>query len=379
MALKAGDWVEIRSKQEILASLDADGCLDGLPFMPEMFQYCGRRFSVYKRAHKTCDTVTGTGGRRLPDAVHLNLRCDGKAHGNCEAACLLFWKEAWLRSVDETLSAETTPLRAATTERPNANAGCSELAVYNATCRREMGEIRYVCQATELPRYTSRLRRWDVRQYVEDYRSGNATVPRLLRGFTYACFSELCYRMSRFAPTLQWLYDRFQAIRGGIPYPRRAGTIPFGKPTPSLALNLRPGDLVRVKSYEHILETLDSSNKNAGLFFDAELVPYCGGIYRVRARINHFIDESSGRMTSLKTPAVILEGVWCQSRYSSCRMFCPRSIYSWWREVWLERVPEEARAAASAPGVTKPNFVGEPISTAVARSSSEPEHAAPVR
>jgi len=34
----------------------------------------------------------------------------------------------------------------------------------------------------------------------------------------------------------------------------------------------------------------------------------------------------------------MLENVWCQSRYSDCRMFCPRSIYSWWREAWLERV-----------------------------------------
>ena len=43
-------------------------------------------------------------------------------------------------------------------------------------------------------------------------------------------------------------------------------------------------------------------------------------------------------MSTMKTPAVILEGVWCQSRYSHCRMFCPRSIHSWWREIWLERV-----------------------------------------
>ena len=25
--------------------------------MPQMFEYCGKRFKVYKRAHKTCDTV----------------------------------------------------------------------------------------------------------------------------------------------------------------------------------------------------------------------------------------------------------------------------------------------------------------------------------
>ena len=48
-------------------------------------------------------------------------------------------------------------------------------------------------------------------------------------------------------------------------------------------------------------------------------------------------DEKTGKMMSLKTPAVILENVWCQSRYSNDRFLCPRSIYSWWREVWLER------------------------------------------
>ena len=57
MKLRAGDWVEVRSKEEILRSLDKNGRLEGLPFMPQMFQYCGKRFRVFKRAHKTCDTV----------------------------------------------------------------------------------------------------------------------------------------------------------------------------------------------------------------------------------------------------------------------------------------------------------------------------------
>ena len=58
----------------------------------------------------------------------------------------------------------------------------------------------------------------------------------------------------------------------------------------------------------------------------------------MRSRVEKFLNEKTGRMTTMKTPAVILDDVWCKSRYSSCRMFCPRSIYSWWRENWLERV-----------------------------------------
>ena len=37
---------------------------------------------------------------RMRNAVHLEgLRCDGQAHGGCQAGCLLYWKEAWLRRV----------------------------------------------------------------------------------------------------------------------------------------------------------------------------------------------------------------------------------------------------------------------------------------
>src|SRR5262249_5765154 len=71
---------------------------------------------------------------------------------------------------------------------------------------------------------------------------------------------------------------------------------------------------------------------------DAEAVPYCGGTYRVLSRVTRILDEKTGRMLHMKTPSIILEGVYCKARYSDCRMFCPRAIYSYWREIWLERV-----------------------------------------
>jgi len=48
-----------------------------------------------------------------------------------------------------------------------------------------------------------------------------------------------------------------------------------------------------VKSYGDILATLDSANKNRGLFFDAELVPFCSREFRVKARLTNFIDEKT--------------------------------------------------------------------------------------
>jgi hypothetical protein len=78
------------------------------------------------------------------------------------------------------------------------------------------------------------------------------------------------------------------------------------------------------------------------MHWDAELVPYCGGTYRVLGRVHQLIDEKTARMVRMKTAGIVLDTVVCQARYSSCRMFCPRSIYSWWREAWLEKVEGQA-------------------------------------
>ena len=96
--LRPGEMVEVRSLPEILATLDERGCLDGMPFMPEMAIYCGHRFPVHRRVDKVWEYAHGTGLRRVRDAVLLKtLRCDGQSHGGCQAACQLIWKEAWLR------------------------------------------------------------------------------------------------------------------------------------------------------------------------------------------------------------------------------------------------------------------------------------------
>lgn len=92
--------MEVRNEAEILSTLDENGRLDGLPFMPEMQQFRGQRFRVYKSAYKTCDKIQKTGLGRMKQAVYLdNLRCSGEFHSGCQASCLLFWKEAWLKRV----------------------------------------------------------------------------------------------------------------------------------------------------------------------------------------------------------------------------------------------------------------------------------------
>ncbi len=340
--LKVGDWVQVRTREEVLATLDRRGCLDGMPFMPEMFAFCGMTFRVLKRAHKTCDTVFPIRARRVDAAVHLDARCDGQAHGGCQAGCLIFWKEAWLRRVgggprdavgDGGKVGKKVPADAS-------GAPCSEANVWAQAKRSgENGsEALYVCQATQLPDATRPLAWWDVRQYVEDYRSGNVGVGRILSGLVYSIFYHVSQSGIGVGPPMEWFYDRFHRLWGGTEFPRRAGIIPEGRPTPTGTLNLQPGELVRVKPYAEILQTLTIDRKNRGMAWDAEMVPYCGGTFRVTQRVTRIMDERSGRIQELRNPCIALDGVVCQARFSGCRMFCPRSIRPYWREIWLERV-----------------------------------------
>jgi hypothetical protein len=329
--LRVGDWVEVRSKAEILGTLDSNSQLDGMPFMPEMFAFCGKRFQVYKRAHKTCDTVFPVRGRRVDGAIHLDTRCDGSAHGGCQASCLLFWKEAWLKPIDRN--------SVNFTEGTAAIGQCTESDVWAQTRTGPPdSEPTYVCQATRLPYATTDLDWWDFSQYVEDYRSGNVGLWRIICGgiyFLYYWLTDAGFKVGR---PMRWFYDHFYPLWRGAPFPRRTGTIPDGKPTPTDILNLQPGELVRIKPYKEILKSLNTRNRNRGLYFDAEEVPYCDKTYRVLKRVDQIINERTGKMRKMQTPCVILDSVICESRYSECRLFCPRSIYSYWREIWLARV-----------------------------------------
>jgi hypothetical protein len=333
LALKAGELVEVRSKEEILATLDQRGCLENLPFMPEMLQYCGRRLKVFKRADKTCDNIQSWSIRRIRNTVHLqSIRCDGGDHGGCEAGCLIFWKEAWLkRASSEVVGTETIVLSPG-----RSLANCGRLSVESLVDVSHIdnleGESVYFCQATEVLRFSSRMAWWDPRQYFRDLRSGN--LDSGLAGDSRAEKAlELLLAVFKVLRAIAIpIFNRMQSKLDGRPYPIIAGTV--GR-TPVDVLDLRPGELVQVRGKEEIFATLDKNHRNRGLLFDSEMLSYCGGIYRVLRRVHHIIDEKTGKMMNMKYPCIVLESVFCQSDY---HRLCPRAIFSYWRENWLRRV-----------------------------------------
>jgi hypothetical protein len=324
LGLRVGEVAEVRSEREILATLDEQGELDGLPFMPEMLQFCGRRFTVAKRAAKLCDTINAGGMHRMEHAVHLQgVRCDGQAHGGCQAACLVYWKEAWLKRVDADGPAERTAT-------PQAEPGRSLPLLTQATRKVgdaiASGEEVFSCQATELLRAApARIPPWAIGQYVLDVRSTNAGFFTVLRSVVVGAFNEYQDLSARLLP--RWL-----RIHQGKRFPFLDGAL---RKTPTETLHLQPGELVRIKSKEEIVKTLDAGNRNRGMKFDAEMLQYCGRQARVLGRVERIIDEPTGRMLELKNSCIVLEDVICTGAY---HRLCPRGTYPYWREIWLERV-----------------------------------------
>jgi hypothetical protein len=319
MDLRVGDVVEVRGEAEILATLDERGELDGLPFMPEMLRFCGQRMTVHKVAHKACDTISHGRMRRMDHAVHLTgARCDGAAHGGCQTACSLYWRDAWLRKVSDGSVASVPdrrllPLLEVNTHKPPGPGG----------------EERFACQATELHRAApSCLPLKDVRQYVTDVKTGNAGVAATLRGLFFAVFNRYQSISRRVLP--RWLW-----IRGALHW----GWVPKGKPgkTPTGTLDLQPGELVRIRSRQEIVGTLNDERLNRGLGFEEEMARHCGRTVRVVARVERCLDERTGELLQMKNPCIALESVFCEGMYS---VNCPREFVPFWREIWLERVEE---------------------------------------
>jgi hypothetical protein len=310
--LRRGDLVEVRSAADILQTLDAWGGLDAMPFMPEMVAYCGRRFTVDRRTEKICDTVNSTlQSRRLPNTVLLDdLRCDGAAHGGCQAECRLYWNEAWLRKVEP-----GEPTRG-TENDPAAVQALLERIEPNTRDQDDGTDARYRCQATETTAASAPLSTNDPRPYFREVTSTNVSIRTFARVMSRAVVMQPMHHFG----VLRW--------------PKG----PHSRSPKSQPLDLQAGEWVRVKSREEIEATLTDTGANRGLHFDIEMVPYCGQVLQVRGRVTHIVDEATGKMLQFSSDCIKLENAVCSGERSTGRWFCPREIYPYWRESWLERV-----------------------------------------
>jgi hypothetical protein len=322
--LRRGDVVEIRSAADILATLDGDGALENMPFMPEMAAYIGRRYRVSRRVDKICNTIDLTGSRRMHNTVYLeDLRCNGSGHGGCQAGCLFYWKQAWLQQVGD-------DNRVVGVDKDKSNEDKLEhlARVGTRTVRGDGGNQAeaWRCQATEALKASQPLKVSNLRQYWREATNGNFETVRFVGLLVRALVMEVARRLGFLKPL---------PLKG-----------PESGPVLPEPLNLQPGELVRVRSPSEIAVTLNRDGTGRGLSFDREMLPFCGHTFRVRDRVRRIIDEKTGCMLTIPRDCLILEGVVCSGERSVGRWFCPRAIYPFWRESWLARVDKRAEPKA---------------------------------
>lgn len=304
--LRPGDVVQVKTMEEVAATLDASGTLDGLPFMAEMEAYCGKLFRVHRRIDKINDMRHKTGLRRMHNAVTLTeVRCSGSHHDGCDAECQIIWKGSWLRRL---------PAGRATV--PNRSPAAPE----DRAAGSPQGKAQeYVCQMTQLWEASHPMSPIDFRQDVRPLLLGNIGI----RGWVVA--------------NLTRIFNSVQRLRGGAPYPFLPESRVRGR-TPTTDLDLQANEAVVVRTKEEIAQTL-LNGKNRGLWFDREMVRYCGEPAVVRKRVNRVIHEASKKMIEMKTPCVMLEKVTATGEFLR---LCPQHDYIFWREIWLKR-PEGTR------------------------------------
>ncbi len=266
--------------------------------MATMRKYCGRRLKVLRRADKIL--AEGFGIRGLQNAVILEgATCDGGPE-ECQRACFVLWKEAWLKRANKSF--------------PNRSFSNDTSTAVDNSRWQSTNLSSFSCQSRNLIKASRPLSKWSIQRYRSDFTSGVYKPSEYLQ----MALSLVFLQMRALVP--QNKADTHIGLAGGL---RR---------TPTISLSIQPGDVVRVKSRGEIQRTLDYNGRNRGLEFTQEMERHCEKTFRVRNRVEKMIIEQSGEMRQI-ADTVLLEGAFCDGK---AHKGCPRNCYCLWREIWLE-------------------------------------------
>jgi hypothetical protein len=126
LGLQPGEWVRVKSRDEIAKTLTDKGKNRGLWFDREMLAFCNRVFRVAKRVNRIIDEQAGTMIELGNDCIMLeNVFCSGdRSVGRwfCPRESPPFWRECWLERVEAPADIERQPVGDApggATDRPS--------------------------------------------------------------------------------------------------------------------------------------------------------------------------------------------------------------------------------------------------------------------
>ncbi|HZW03677.1 MAG TPA: hypothetical protein VFF68_07115 [Anaerolineaceae bacterium] len=99
--LQAGDWVRVRPREEIAATLDRFQELKGCAFLDGMWLYCGTRQRVLVAMERFLDERDYKVKKVRGVVLLKGVLCAGTpVFGRCDRCCHLFWREEWLERID---------------------------------------------------------------------------------------------------------------------------------------------------------------------------------------------------------------------------------------------------------------------------------------
>ena len=100
LPFEQGDWVRVRSREEIQSTLDPFKELKGCAFLPFMAQYCDTKQRVFRSMRYFLDERDYQRKKVRGVILLENVFCNGTpAFGECDRCCLLFWREEWLEKL----------------------------------------------------------------------------------------------------------------------------------------------------------------------------------------------------------------------------------------------------------------------------------------
>jgi hypothetical protein len=320
--LVVGDLVEIKPWAEIRTTLDQRGCLDQLPFMPEMLPMCGRRAYVFRCVHRLFDYRKTRRMRHLHAAVLLvGAMCDGSAHGGCEAGCYTIWKSAWLRKV-EPVEGGVEASESSNRLDSSQPAAISELGAQGP---------RYACQLTQLHAASQAIKKWSAIDALRPLVAGNVAPMAFIVGWLTHLFNEL------------------QQRRGGVGFPTFEMGMQLREKLEPTRFNV--GDKVVVTLAADIRATLNDRLMHRGLWFEPDMLKHCGRRYSVQGEVKKLIDIVTGEMRTMKTSAYVLKDV----RFSGERqLFNAQQEPLFWRSQWLQRDGESTQCSTSGQARSTP-------------------------
>ena len=103
-SLQPGDWVRVKSREEIRATLDTKGRNRGMSFTTDMARFCGQMFRVQRRLERAVVDFQAQVRQFNSTVVLEGVHCSGIPLGGCQRGCYHFWREAWLEKVDPPLA-----------------------------------------------------------------------------------------------------------------------------------------------------------------------------------------------------------------------------------------------------------------------------------